>query len=1283
MSTLKKSFWRVSGKKTKKKVPTSPKKKGNEDETTKETSLETDAAAELKGKEKAQTSSSTSENSPQQVEEVVDSVAQVGITSALVTPHVLDEMPQSDKITPKPTTFADLFKGNRDPDQGMTLKHYDVGEGVLRIPDSIIKPVEDIWGFCLVVCFTGRFPGLKAVDAIVKSCNTPCRIIPHCKGWVVLKFENDKDRYEVLGMERSKAYGKEFRLKIPSHGFMFDFAEFTTLPVWIQLHNVPMQLWSEEGIGMLASKVGKPLRTDLVTKQLGKSGFCRVLVEVDFSQEPVTKFEVECMGKTYVQTVVFEEEPRYCFHCLTWNHSPFNCRALELIKKKELDKPVVQTKLVSKEWVPIGKSKGVGGHIEPKGGSIPSSSHTSKNLEEPHTVGVGVLSKVPVGTGVGGAGLENRKKKVQEGAPVAKLEGFVNAKLPSWKGSFFTWHKGNKFAKLDRVLINNRWGDNGWVPSCDFLDFNMISDHCPLLFQCGSPSPRRSKPFRFFNMWIKHETFQGLVLQYWQPPVLGSKQFSLCSKLKRLKHPLKSLNNNSFSHISNRAKEAKQAYFDVMKELMINPNDQALLDNAEIKRKQANFFLDAELEFYQQKAKCDFLMKADKCTSYFHSLVNKNRRKNAIPFLVKGDGSKTTSLKEVSDCFLEYYTALFGNASNVEPINHEFLTTGPSVPASAYSSLLATVTMEEVRRVVYEIGSDKAPGPDGYTAAFFKTQWDIVGQDVYGAVLEFFNTGKLLKQLNHAMIVLIPKTTHNPSGRSLVDNFLLAQHLVRDYAVKRSVPSCMIKLDITKAYDTVSWRFLEAVMVGLGFPTRFISLIMECVTTASYSIMVNGEGHGFFKSKRGLRQGDPMAPTLFLFCIEYFSRMLNTKAKEGVFSYHKDCASLGITHLAFADDIMLFSKGDFHSVQTLMQSLDHLSSVSGLTLNPAKSNIFIAGKFRDTSQNLAPFPRGQLPVRYLGLPLASQRISEADFAPLFKTVDGFLSKWGTLKLSYAGKLELIRAVIQGVQSFWLQAFPVQKYVLHRITSLCRDFLWGSKFAKVAWADICKPKGEGGLGLRDANIWNNALLCKLLWNLATKKDSLWVKWVHNVYIKHDNVWLWQPKKRHSVLLKRIAYVRELLVQKLDNRNSSLEAALQTFCIGDNLIPSKVYDFLRAKTNPKPWMAFIWHSTIPPKCSFTMWLAFRRRLRTKTNLEFLGIPMECALCGVELEEIDHLFFDCWASKIVWGAIKEWLRVDGHLSTIDRAVRWLKAPRRGDAILKKARKVALACTVFHIWK
>ncbi|VFR01051.1 unnamed protein product [Cuscuta campestris] len=194
-----------SAKKTNKK---NPKKKDKVAAITEEVSLGTDIAVDIMGKEKAQTSSSTSETSPHHVEGVEVTPVALEKTTVLEKPQVLNEIPQLETVSGsiKPVTFADLFKQNKDPDQG-------------------------------------RFPGLKAVDAIVKSWNVPCRIIPHCKGRVELKFENDRDRYEVLGMERCKAYGKEFRIKIPSHGFMFDFAEFTTLLVWIQLHNVPMQMW--------------------------------------------------------------------------------------------------------------------------------------------------------------------------------------------------------------------------------------------------------------------------------------------------------------------------------------------------------------------------------------------------------------------------------------------------------------------------------------------------------------------------------------------------------------------------------------------------------------------------------------------------------------------------------------------------------------------------------------------------------------------------------------------------------------------------------------------------------------------------------------------------------------------------------------------------------------------------------------------------------------------------------------------------------------------------------
>ncbi|VFQ97347.1 unnamed protein product [Cuscuta campestris] len=282
-----------------------------------------------------------------------------------------------------------------------------------------------------------------------------------------------------------------------------------------------------------------------------------------------------------------------------------------------------------------------------------------------------------------------------------------------------------------------------------------------------------SRPFRFFNMWLKHEGFNGLVSQSWEAGVVGSKQFSLCSKLKRLKPPLKSLNKQAFGHISRRAMEAKEEYGLVMK-----------------------------------------------CTSYFHSIVKKNRRKNIVGFLVTEDGSKTTSKNEVANIFVDYFTTLFGTTSSVEPIELEILTAGTRVPSSAQSSLLASVTPEEVREAVFDIGNDKALGPDGYTAAFFKDQWAVVGRDIYEAVLEFFTSGKLLRQINHAMIVLIPKSSHKPTvkdfrpiaclnvlykvitkilakrmapllpdlidpaqgafvpGRSLVDNFLIAQHLI-------------------------------------------------------------------------------------------------------------------------------------------------------------------------------------------------------------------------------------------------------------------------------------------------------------------------------------------------------------------------------------------------------------------------------------------------------------------------------------------------------------------------
>lgn len=115
---------------------------------------------------------------------------------------------------------------------------------------------------------------------------------------------------------------------------------------------------------------------------------------------------------------------------------------------------------------------------------------------------------------------------------------------------------------------------------------------------------------------------------------------------------------------------------------------------------------------------------------------------------------------------------------------------------------------------------------------------------------------------------------------------------------------------LKKRYDTIDWRWLEQVMAGLGFPKRFIDLVMEFVTTISYSILINGELTKPFEAARGLRQGDPMSPFLFAIVMKYLSKNLNDVANHMQFKYHPKCNKLKITHLSFADDLLMFAKGD-------------------------------------------------------------------------------------------------------------------------------------------------------------------------------------------------------------------------------------------------------------------------------------------------------------------------------------------------------------------------------------
>ena len=191
-----------------------------------------------------------------------------------------------------------------------------------------------------------------------------------------------------------------------------------------------------------------------------------------------------------------------------------------------------------------------------------------------------------------------------------------------------------------------------------------------------------------------------------------------------------------------------------------------------------------------------------------------------------------------------------------------------------------------------------------------------------------------------------------------------------------------MKVNLRKACDTINWEFLEDALIGFRFPKLFVKWIMQCVTTTSYSISINGSLHGFFKGEQGLRQGDSLSPFLFAICLEVLSRILGSLTRNPHFNHHPKCSEMAITHLAFADDLILFSRGDVTSVRLSLECLKKFGDYSGLCINSSKSNIYMAGicpQDMEEIKLISGFNIGDFPFRNLGVPVALSRLTLVQF----------------------------------------------------------------------------------------------------------------------------------------------------------------------------------------------------------------------------------------------------------------------------------------------------------------
>jgi len=280
-----------------------------------------------------------------------------------------------------------------------------------------------------------------------------------------------------------------------------------------------------------------------------------------------------------------------------------------------------------------------------------------------------------------------------------------------------------------------------------------------------------------------------------------------------------------------------------------------------------------------------------------------------------------------------------------------------------------------------------------------------------------------------------------------------------------------IKLDLAKAYDSVRWDFLEAALRCLRFPEMVIKLLMECVSGAKFSVLVNGAAEGFFKGTRGLRQGCPLSPYLFAIVMEFFSVMMNHYASTNMIPSPFVKKGVIISHLMFANYLIVFSKATIGAAANLKHFLQHFRDFIGLGVNWLKSAIFYANCHEEDQtaiSSILAIQRGTHPIRYLGVPLSSKRLNFNDCQSLLAKVQQRLSGWKAKVISYASRLELIKSTLSSFHLFWATVFLLPQLVLHALDRQIRDFFWNywasSYLHPIAWSTICQPAAMGGLSV---------------------------------------------------------------------------------------------------------------------------------------------------------------------------------------------------------------------------
>ncbi|CAM8882279.1 unnamed protein product [Rhodiola kirilowii] len=877
-----------------------------------------------------------------------------------------------------------------------------------------------------------------------------------------------------------------------------------------------------------------------------------------------------------------------------------------------------------------------------------------------------------------------------------------------FKGSPFTFSNKRRGAmevkaRLDRVLANADWRDAFPFAQVTHIT-TCTSDHYSLLIDLLTSSRKhKSRSFKFEPMWLRQKDFGDVVKEAWQNS--GGDSQSLTSRLQQCGEYLKRWNGKVFGPVKTKMRNLK----DQLEVIRMKPREESVVKEEEYLVSQLKEWRLREEIYWRQRSREEWLKEGDRNTKFFHAKASHRRKINSLEGIKDSSGRWLKEEKEIAEQVRSYFGGLFESSIKGRNIdwNQRLLDVQRRVPVGSEMALCGTVTELEVKAALFQMYPTKAPGPDGFSAIFFQKHWHLLKDTITRRISMVINAGKFEEGMNETLIVLIPKCKR-PSrleeyrpislcnvtakivtkilanrlktvlpliisdsqsafipGKQISDNILLAHEVLHYIKSRRKQKKgyFSLKIDMSKAYDRVEWGFLEEVQRKMGFPDRWISLIMECVRSVKYKVKLNDGYVEIPQPERGLRQGDPLSPYLFLLCSEWLSSKLEADTVGRRLKGVRICRGAPvISHLFFADDSIFFLKATRQNAIRIKRVLEEYEFISGQKINLGKSEVVFSRNVRSEERkeirDILMVSVAENHSRYLGLPVSFSHNRTELFRYLIDRLWRKVMGWKELQLSAAGKEVMIKAVLQSIPQYAMMCYKIPDGICKRLAGIIRRFWWSfeAEGRGVHWTNqvhLTLSKEDGGLSFRNLVLFNEALLAKQVWRLLVNPSSLTSRVLKAKYFRDGNVLSASLCCNPSLAWRSVWQVGQKIKDNISWNEE--EQVWRWTADGRGVFSTKlVYMKMKAdyesmtnatkgecsdKTLVRSFWKHLWRMKMQGKVKIFMWRLFHDFLPSSLNLVKRGCGSDlcCKVCGFGVESTIHVMLDCWWAQSFWRTMK----------------------------------------------